>query len=219
MYRDHEKRRGLWLLPLIAGRAGVRQPFLHRIERCEKVSELVRAVYESREKALSGGDLASIAPIPERYRHSVRAVVVCLHRRDWCVVALGIRLATAGPHSGVPCAHGSTACKSGQARVWLHCCRSHTVDDIRCIRRSSFAPFLVNLAAVVHAVGGLIGIIVSNDVHRVGPIGSAANLSCTRTQSSSLKLGAFSVPAATCANGLGRLPFRQRGNCLGPYQR
>ncbi len=60
MYRDHEKRRGLWLLLLLAGRAGVRQPFPHRIEHGEKVSELVREVYESREKALSGGDLARI---------------------------------------------------------------------------------------------------------------------------------------------------------------
>ena len=58
MYRDHEKRRGLWLLLLLAVRS--RQPFGHRIERGEKVSELVRAVYESREKALSGGDLARI---------------------------------------------------------------------------------------------------------------------------------------------------------------
>ena len=43
MYRDHEKRRGLWLLLLLAGRVGVRQSFPHRIERGEKVSELVRA--------------------------------------------------------------------------------------------------------------------------------------------------------------------------------
>lgn len=60
MHRHHEKRRGLWLALLLAGRAGTRQPFPHRIECGEKVSELVRAVCESREKALSGGELARI---------------------------------------------------------------------------------------------------------------------------------------------------------------
>ena len=60
MYMYHEKRRSLWLPLLLAGRAGVRQPFPHRIERGEKVSELVRAVCESREKALSHLSLRDI---------------------------------------------------------------------------------------------------------------------------------------------------------------
>src|SRR5215218_4841700 len=80
----------------------------------------------------------AIAPSPERYRHSASAVVVWLYRRDGCAVVLGIRPTTADPHSGVRCEHGSTAHKSGQAHMLPLRCPSHIVDDMRCIRRSSF---------------------------------------------------------------------------------